>query len=309
MRLVTSRRWHVYDKTYGKRQRKGRGSSDRSTANKVLLRCRKITRFASFNACTIRESPKAMELAYRADQLDIEILGIQEHRIVHQAETEFRFTCLENHYLVTSSARRNDVQATVGGVGMLLSGRAKKALSDIRSFSLRVLVANFAGSPATTTTVAYSPTNVSDINEIENFYEHLRAAIRSTPSHNFLTTLGDFNARLGSEEVRFPFHDTTNRNGEFLAELLAEHDLLAANTNFNKRMGKRWTFCDRGTQTKRQLDYILVRRKWRNSILNAEAYNSLEALGSDHRLVTAKIRLSLRVPKQKSKQFRLIGDN
>ena len=130
----------------------------------------------------------------------------------------------------------------------------------------------------------------------------MRAAIRNTPSHNFLTILGDFNARLGPEEARFPFHTTTNRNGRFLAELLAEHDLLAVNACFNKRMGKRWTFCDRGTQTKRQLDYILARRKWRDSILNAEAYNSLEALGSDHRLVTAKIRLSLRMPKQKTKR-------
>ena len=38
----------------------GRGSSDHSTANKTLLRCKKITRIASFNACTIREDPKTM---------------------------------------------------------------------------------------------------------------------------------------------------------------------------------------------------------------------------------------------------------
>ena len=246
----------------------GRGSSDHSTANKALLRCKKITRIASFNACTIREDPKAMELAYRAGQLDIEILGIQEHRIVHQVETEFRFTCLEDRYLVTSSAWRNDMQAAVGGVGMLLSGRAKKTLSDIRSYSLRVLLANFADNPATTIILAYSQTNVSDISEIAQFYENLRAAIRNTPSHNFLTILGDLNARLGPEESRFPFQTTTKRNGKFLAELLAEHDLLAVNACFNKRMGKRWTFCDRGTQTKRQLDYILARRKWRDSIPN-----------------------------------------
>ena len=43
-----------------------------------------------------------------------------------------------------------------------------------------------------------------------------------------------------------------------------------------------------------QLDYILVRRKWRNSILNSEAYNTFCSVGSDHRVVSAKIRLSLR---------------
>ena len=51
---------------------------------------------------------------------------------------------------------------------------------------------------------------------------------------------------------------------------------------------------------KQQIDYILVRRKWRNSIQDAQAYNSFASIGSDHRIVTVKIRLSLRAPKVKS---------
>ena len=42
------------------------------------------------------------------------------------------------------------------------------------------------------------------------------------------------------------------------------------------------------------MDYILVRRKWKNSVLNAQANNSFASIGSDHRIVTATIRLSLR---------------
>ena len=45
---------------------------------------------------------------------------------------------------------------------------------------------------------------------------------------------------------------------------------------------------------KAQIDYILVRRKWRNSVLNCEAYSSFANVGSDHRVVSAKIRLSLK---------------
>ena len=79
---------------------------------------------------------------------------------------------------------------------------------------------------------------------------------------------------------------------------MVKNQLLAANTLFEKRMEKRWTFQDRTTGTKRQLDYILVRRKWRNSVLNAEAYNTFESVGSDHRVVGAKVRLSLRITKK-----------
>ncbi|KAJ8362609.1 hypothetical protein AAFF_G00367560 [Aldrovandia affinis] len=132
---------------------------------------------------------------------------------------------------------------------------------------------------------------------MERFYDDLRTAIHHVPAHNFLIILGDFNARLGPEDAPFTYHTNTNRNGEHLAALLTEHELLAANTLFRKRMGKRWTFQDRATSMRRQLDYILVRRKWRKSILNAESYSTFDSVGSDHRVVAARLRLSLRVPK------------
>ena len=79
--------------------------------------------------------------------------------------------------------------------------------------------------------------------------------------------------------------------------MMLEYDLLAANTEFQKRKGKLWTFRDNASNSCRQLDYILVRKKWRNSVNNAEAYNSFNTARSDHRVVMAIVRLSLRVPK------------
>ena len=55
------------------------------------------------------------------------------------------------------------------------------------------------------------------------------------------------------------------------------------------------------TGTRTQIDFILVRKKWRNSVLNTEAYESFSNVGSDHRLVASKVRLSLRkkaIPKK-----------
>ena len=40
--------------------------------------------------------------------------------------------------------------------------------------------------------------------------------------------------------------------------------------------------------------YVFINKKWNNSALNCEAYSSFEGVPSDHRFVTAKIRLSLR---------------
>ena len=48
------------------------------------------------------------------------------------------------------------------------------------------------------------------------------------------------------------------------------------------------------SERKYQLDYILIRKKWRNSNTNVEAYSSLSNTDSGHTIITSKIRLSLR---------------
>ena len=89
----------------------------------------------------------------------------------------------------------------------------------MKSYSLRVIRAIFCGNPAKTVIVAYSPTNVADENVVEDFYDTLRAAIYDTSAHSFLCILGGFNARLGPEDACFPYHESTNRNGDHLSEL------------------------------------------------------------------------------------------
>ena len=69
---------------------------------------------------------------------------------------------------------------------------------------------------------------------------------------------------------------------------------------------------DRATDSLRQLDYILVHQKWWNSVHNAEAYNSFSSVKSDHRVVCAKIKLSLRTSKTTTKtkyDWKLFSEN
>ena len=47
--------------------------------------------------------------------------------------------------------------------------------------------------------------------------------------------------------------------------------------------------------TKAQIDYILINKKWNNSALNCEIFYSFECVSSDHRIVIVKIRLSQRL--------------
>ena len=62
--------------------------------------------------------------------------------------------------------------------------------------------------------------------------------------------------------------------------------------NLSKKEGKLWTYTY-ANNSKAQIDYVLINKKWKNSAMNCEAYSSFEGVSSDHRIVVAKIQLSL----------------
>ena len=55
---------------------------------------------------------------------------------------------------------------------------------------------------------------------------------------------------------------------------------LRLNTNYQKREGKLWTYTY-ANNTKAQIDYILINKKWKNSAMNCEAYSSFEGVSTD----------------------------
>jgi len=206
---------------------------------------------------------------------------------------------------VSASAWKNSVNASIGGVAMLLSPRALKSLNSIEKIQPRIMSATFNGNPCMTVVSCYSPTNASDETDVETFYNGLSSLCRHTPKHNVLIIGGDMNAQIGkTENNRFSLHNTSNRNGDLLAEFSLANRLVCLNTKFQKRKGKLWTYTY-PNNTRAQLDYILINKKWINSAMNCEAYSSFEGVSSDHRIVTAKLRLSLRRnKKQTSKSVR-----
>ncbi|PIK57531.1 hypothetical protein BSL78_05595 [Apostichopus japonicus] len=109
------------------------------------------------------------------------------------------------------------------------------------------------------------------------------------------------NAKIGHSDGKYTFHAETNRNGELLLDLINETDLIPINLKFQKHKGKLWTFTY-PSGYRAQLDFIFVRSKWKNSVQNIEAYSSFGSVGSDHRILTCRIVLSLRAPKQSTQK-------
>ena len=97
------------------------------------------------------------------------------------------------------------------------------------------------------------------------------------------------NAKLGqSEDYKFSYDQSTNRNGQHLQNLITENSLCCLNKQFQKKFGKLWTHRYPNV-VKAQLDYVLVNRKWINSLMSCEAYSTFEGVSSDHHIVSEKI--------------------
>ena len=186
------------------------------------------------------------------------ILGIVDHKIVHEEETVM-VKQLDKCTLITTSAWRLSNNAACGGVGVLLNKAAEQCLAEIKPISERILVAEFTGNPKTTVIIHYAPTEGSD--GAEQHYEMLSNVVNSIPKHNLILELGDFNAHLGRDNFSFAFHENTNKNGRLLVEHCTETNLLGSNLFFMKRPGKQWTFMSDMNDTKSQIDLILVNKK------------------------------------------------
>ena len=280
------------------------GGSQKETKNsQSVLTCRSFSYVGTLNVRTVRERFLQEELASCFLDSGVSILGVQEHRIVHGEPIR-----IERHgkcRLITVSAWRNSGGSSCGGVGVMVTEKAYNSISLLKPYGKRIFTVSFDGNPRLTVINVYSPCEGD--NEAVQFHDELREAISEVPEHHVLLVIGDMNAKLGKETLddhRFYFHSQTNRNGSLLRDTLLEGRLEASNHRFEKRRGKQWTHLSDMTLTKGHIDYICIRTKWRNSLKNTEAYESFKSVGSDHRVVISKLKLSLRKSKTPPKQIR-----
>ena len=139
-------------------------------------------------------------------------------------------------------------------------------MNSIETITSRILVAIFHGNPEPTLISYYSPTNTADEQEVIDFYDDLSSLIRSVQKHNVLIIGGDLNAEIEQNiHHKFTYHFTSNRNGEYLEQFLIENSLLCIKTQFQKWRGKLWTLTY-PMGDKSQLDYMMINKKWINSV-------------------------------------------
>ena len=97
---------------------------------------------------------------------------------------------------------------------------------------------------------AYAPTSNTKEAEVERFYEDLQDLLELTPKKDILLITGDWNAKVGSQEIpgetgKFGL-GVQNEAGQRLIEFCQENTLVIAKTLFqqHKRRLYMWTSRD-----------------------------------------------------------------
>ena len=114
-----------------------------------------------------------------------------------------------------------------------------------------MILISFQGKPLNiTVNQVYAPTSNAEEAEVEWFYEDLQDLVELTPKKDVLFILGDWNAKVGSQETpgvtgKFGL-GIQNEAGQRLIEFCQENALVIANTLFqqHKRRLYTWTSPD-----------------------------------------------------------------
>ena len=112
--------------------------------------------------------------------------------------------------------------------------------------------------------------------DLITFYDELSSLVCSILKHTVLVIGGEMNAQIGKNgNHKFSLYNLSKRNGQHLTDFALENRFTYLNANFQKREGKLRTYTS-ANNTKAQIDYIFINKKWNNSALNCEAYSSFE---------------------------------
>ena len=208
----------------------------------------------------------------------------------------------DDHYIYycgQESLRRN-------GVAIIVNKRVQNTVLGCNLKNNRMISVCFQGKPFNITVIqVYAPTSNAEEAEVEWLYEDIQDLLELTPPKDVLFIIGDWNAKVGSQEtpgVTGKF-GVQNEAGQKLIEFCHQNALVTANTLFQEHKRRLYTWTSPDGQHQNQTDYILCSQRWRSSIQSAKTRPGTDC-ASDHEILIAKFRFKLKKVRKTMKPFR-----
>ena len=147
------------------------------------------------------------------------------------------------------------------GVAIIVNKRVRNATLGCNLKNDRMISVRFQGRPFNIKVIqAYTPTSNAEETEVERFYEDLQDLLELTPKKDVLFIIGDWNAKVGSQETpgvtgKFGL-GVWNEAGQRLMQFCQENALVIANTLLQQHKRRLYTWTSQDGQHQNQTDYI-----------------------------------------------------
>ena len=126
-------------------------------------------------------------------RVNVDILGISKLRWTGMGEFNSDDHCI--YYCAQESLRRN-------GIALIVNKRIQNAVLGCSLKSDRMISVRLQGKPFNITIIqVYAPTTNAKEAEVEWFYEDLQDLLELIPPKDVLFIIGDWNAKVGSQEI------------------------------------------------------------------------------------------------------------
>ena len=135
----------------------------------------------------------------------------------------------------------------------MVNKRVRNAVFGCNLKNDRMISVHFQGNPFNIMVIqVYALTSNTEEAEVEQFYEDLQELLELTPQKDVLFIIGDWNAKVGSQETpgvtgKFGL-GVQNEAGQRLIEFCQENALVIANTLFQQHKRRLYTWTSSGGQ-------------------------------------------------------------
>uniref|UniRef100_A0A8D8U352 Craniofacial development protein 2 n=1 Tax=Cacopsylla melanoneura TaxID=428564 RepID=A0A8D8U352_9HEMI len=262
--------------------RSGRRSNKASQVVSLQNPCQNNkTKFniGTWNVRTMKKAGKLDELA-----IQMNILGICETRWAGNGDY------IKDDLRIIHSGNDKGGQK---GVAIVLRGRWKENVLNTYHVNDRILMIKIEAEPTNLYVIqVYFPTSKYKDEVVETVYEQLEELLILTEDKSNVILMGDFNASVGSSLSnqgcvgKFGFGNM-NARGERLLEFCEQYEMIITNTMYEVPDRRRYTWKTPGDMNRFQIDFILVKKKYRNQVTSSHSYPGSQ-IDSDHNLVKAK---------------------
>jgi hypothetical protein len=263
----------------------------------TLLSTRTTLTIGAWNIKTMYEAGKTAQVAAEMHRNNITLLGLSETRWLQAGQAR-----LATGELLLYSGHEDEKAAHTEGVAIMLSREAQRALIGWEAHGPRLITASFRTKKKDinmNVIQCYAPTNDHDEDSKDAFYQQLQAMLEKKRDKDLNILMGDFNAKVGSDNLGYEevmgrqALGEMNDNGERFAELCGLNNFVIGGSLFKHKRIHKVTWVSPDHTTENQIDHVCISKKFRRSLQDVRVRRGADA-ATDHHLLTAKVKLRLR---------------